>query len=79
MKKHALENLSIFDPHAYVGSSVARGGSSPPIGLKSMQNTLFLALLRPIFALNTKIVPPMILAMRVGQEPDEIPTRKSGF
>ena len=39
-------------------SSVARGGRgdiAPPIGLKSMQNTLLLALVRPIFALKTKI------------------------
>ena len=43
-------------------SSVARGKGggawAPPIGLKSMQNTLFLALLRPIFALKTKIANP---------------------
>ena len=42
-------------------SSVARGGAGglePPIGLKSMQSTLFLARLRPIFALKTKIAPP---------------------
>ena len=41
-------------------SSVARGGggySPPPIGMESMQNTLFLALLRPIFALEAKIAP----------------------
>ena len=41
-------------------SSVARegGGSSPPIGLKSMQNTTFLVLLRPIFAPKMKKAPP---------------------
>ena len=54
-------------------------GSSPPIGLKSMQNALFLALLRPIFALKTKIAPPTVLAMRVGQESDMILSRKTGF
>ena len=35
-------------------SSVARGGSKPPIGLKSMQKVL----LRPIFAPNMKTAPP---------------------
>ena len=41
-------------------SSVARGagGLEPPIGLKSMQNTTFLVLLGPIFALKMKIAPP---------------------
>ena len=48
-------------------SCVAEGGAGAlPIGLKSMQNTLFSALLRPIFALKTKIAPPMVLAMRIG-------------
>ena len=45
------------------------GGYSPPIGLKSLQNTPFLALLRSIFALKTKI-PPMVLAMGIGQGSD---------
>ena len=39
-------------------SSVAMGGAAPPIGMQSMQNTTFLALLRPIFALKEKIAPP---------------------
>ena len=41
-------------------SSVARGGwggSSPPIGLWSMQNRTFLVLLRPIFCEKLKIAP----------------------
>ena len=44
---------------AVANSSVARGGAAAPhpIALKSMQNTPFLALLRPIFALKTKIAP----------------------
>ena len=44
---------------AVANSSVARGGATAPhpIALKSMQNTPFLALLRPIFALKTKIAP----------------------
>ena len=33
-------------------------GSSPFIGLKSMQNTTFLVLLRPIFVTKLKIAPP---------------------
>ena len=42
---------------AVANSSVAKGGLQPshPIALKSMQNTQFLLLLRPIFALKTKI------------------------
>ena len=48
-------------------------------GLKSIQNTLFLALLRPIFSLKTKIDLPLILEMRIGQGSDEILTRKTGF
>ena len=42
-----------------VRSSVARGGSSPPIGLWSMQNRTFLVLLRPIFCEKLKIDPPI--------------------
>ena len=38
--------------------SVARGGSSPPIGLKSLQNRTFLELLGPIFAQKMKTAPP---------------------
>ena len=64
-------------------SSVARGGEAgraiAPIGLKSMQNTSFVALLRPIFALKTKIAPPLALAMRIGQGPDVISTKKTGL
>ena len=46
----------------YVGvplSSVARGAGrlESPIGLKKMQNTTFLVLLRPIFAPKIKIAP----------------------
>ena len=55
------------------------GGSSPPIGLKSMQNSLFLALLRPIFALKTKIAPPTVLTMRDGEVRDVILSTKTGF
>ena len=42
-----------------VNSSVARGGSSPPIGSWSMQNRLFFVLLRPIFCEKLKIAPPI--------------------
>ena len=44
-----------------------------------MQNTAFLALLRLIFALKTKIAPPLELAMRIGLEPDVNLTRKTGL
>ena len=47
-------------------SSVARGGGySPPIGMQSMQNTLFFVLLRPIFGLKVKIAPPPTLALAI--------------
>ena len=39
-------------------SSIGRGGSSPPIGLKSMQNRTFLELLRPSFAQKMKTALP---------------------
>ena len=44
----------------FICSSVARGkgGSSPTVGLKSMQNSTFLVLLRPIFAPHMRTVPP---------------------
>ena len=47
-------------------SSIDRGGGRgwPPIVMPSMQNTLFLLLLRPIFALKAKI--PHSLAIRIG-------------
>ena len=57
-------------------SSVASGEA----GQKNMQNTLFLALLRPSFALKTKIAPPpMVLATRIGQEPVVISATKTRF
>ena len=43
-----------------------------------MQNTLFLDFLRPIFALKTKIAPPMVLGIRLGKEPGMKWTRKTG-
>ena len=45
-----------------------------------MQNTPFLALLRPIFALKTKIANPplLVMAIRIGQRPDVTCTRKLG-
>ena len=43
-----------------------------------MQNTTFLALSRPIFALKKKIA-PLALEMRTGVGPDVILTRKLGF
>ena len=49
-------------------SSVAggQGGIAFPIVMQSVQNTLFLVLLRPIFALKAKIVLPLALAIRIG-------------
>ena len=44
-----------------ITSSVARGGrggSSPTIGLKGMQNRTFVELLKPIFAQKMKTAPP---------------------
>ena len=48
-------------------SSVARGRGviASPIGMQSMQNTLFLVLLRPIFKLKAEIAPPSALKMRM--------------
>ena len=61
-------------------SSVARGAIASPFGLKSMQNTPFLAFLSPIYALKAKIAtPPLVLVMRIGQEPGVISTKKTGF
>ena len=51
---------------------------SAPV-LKSMQNTTFLPLLRPIFALKTKIVSPLAMAMRIGKGPEIISTGKTVF
>ena len=53
-----------FEMLCQTSSSVAAGGLSPSIGLKSMQNTTFLVLLRRIFAPKMKIAPPMGLAIR---------------
>ena len=65
-------------------SSVAKGAGegaiASPIGLKSMQNTPFLALLSPIYALKAKIAtPPLVLVLRIGQEPGVISTKKTGL
>ena len=61
-------------------SSVAKRGrgaySYPPIGLKSMQNNLFLVLLRPIFAKKMKTALPMGLASRSCEGVAVIRTRK---
>ena len=62
-------------------SSVARGaegGSSSPTGLKSMQNSVFFALLRVIFALKAKIAPPKVIGVRLGEEAEMMWTRRSG-
>ena len=57
-------------------SSVARGGArrglgglEPPIGLKSMQNSLFLSVLSLIFGPKTKIAPPQkVIEVKLGKE-----------
>ena len=49
-------------------SSVARGGGGlelPPSGLKSMQNSTFLVLLKPIFAPKLKTAPQRDLGAEV--------------
>ena len=58
-------------PWQAVSSSVARRGRGGggeaialPIDIQSMQNTSFLALLRPTFALRTIIVPNLALSIR---------------
>ena len=54
-------------------SSVARrGATAPPIGLKSMQNTPFLALLRPICPQKTKIAPPIVIGTKIRLRPGVI-------
>ena len=64
-------------------SSVPRGGKwcyNPSIGLKSMQNSMFWAVLRLIFALKTKIPPPTIneFGVRAGEDREIMMTSKSG-
>ena len=62
-------------------SSVARewGAQASPINLKSMQNTLYLALFRAIFALKITIAPPNSIGNGSCQEPDVILSTKTGF
>ena len=65
-------------------SNVARGGDkwcySPPIGLKSMQNSVCVfSVLRLIFALKTKIAPPPNeVGVRVGEDREIMMTSRSG-
>ena len=54
------------------------GARASPIGLKSMQNTTFLVLLKPIFAPKMKIATPMGLASRNCEGPAVIWDEKSG-
>ena len=51
----------------------------PPIGLKSMQNTTFLTLLRPIFALKTKIAPHWHWRWELIRDLMWFPPEKLGF
>ena len=50
-KNYPLDNFRL-------SSSVGGGARAYPIGLKSMQNSTFFVLLRPIFAPKLKIAPP---------------------
>ena len=53
--------LYCFEPSVFCVSAESFSPRNPvggPIGLKSMQNTTFLVLLRPIFAPKMKIAPP---------------------
>ena len=74
-----FRNLPFCSDASSAASGEAGGGAIAPIGLKSMQNTPFWALLRPIFALKTKIAPPVVLAMIIGLGSDVISNKKLGF
>ena len=64
----------------HVFSSVARvGGLEPPHWPEEYSKYPVFSILGLIFALKTKIAPPMVLAMRAGQEPDVMLTRRTGF
>ena len=52
-------HIYIIFQYIYDVRSVARGGSSSPIGLKSLQNSTFLVLLRPSFAPKIKTASAM--------------------
>ena len=52
--KLSTSTISIFNSSGSVASGGVEGYSPLPIGMQSMQNTKFLALLRPIFALKAK-------------------------
>ena len=47
-------------PVALPGAGGEESYSFPHIGIQSMQNTTFLAVLRPIFALKSKLTPSPI-------------------
>ena len=49
-----------------------------PIRLKSMQKSMFLAVLRLIFALKTKIPPPNKIGVRVGEDCEMMMTSRRG-
>ena len=60
--KCTLKATAVSNDIKIAYSRASRGGRgrglySPPIGQQSMQNTMFLALLRPIFVLKSKIAP----------------------
>ena len=55
-----------------------QGARTSPIGPKSMQNSMFLALWRLIFALKTKIDPQKVIGVKLGEEPEMVWTGRSG-
>ena len=55
------------------------GGLEPPIGLKSMQNSTFLVLLRPNFAPKMKTAPPKGFENQSYEELDVVWTRMVEF
>ena len=67
-----------------MNSSVARGGggklcySPPPIGLRSMRNSIVFGVLRLIFALKTKIAPPKLNWGESGEDPEMKSTSEIG-
>ena len=55
------------------------GLQPPPLGLKSMQNILFSALIETDFCTENENTPPLTLAMRISQGPDVVLIRKPFF
>ena len=54
-----VDKLRYFDCVCCTNQWRSQRGLEPPTGMQSMQNTTLLALLKPIFALKTKIATPI--------------------